>query len=67
MPGSDQKARVGLCLGCRHARLVSARMNNHYYRCDRAAVDPSYPKYPRLPMLQCDGHERRPLAAPRVR
>jgi hypothetical protein len=26
-------------------------------RCDRARAQPEYPKYPRLPVLTCPGHE----------
>ena len=47
---------------CRHARVVTARVNNRYYLCGRAAVDTRFPKYPCLPVLACDGYERTPSA-----
>jgi hypothetical protein len=28
--------------------------------CERSKTDPSYPRYPRLPVLECGGHEPRP-------
>lgn len=27
--------------------------------CERSKTDPSYPKYPRIPVLTCAGFERR--------
>ena len=27
--------------------------------CDRSRSDPAYPRYPRLPVLECAGYERR--------
>ena len=48
---------VGLCLRCRHVRVVPSRTGRRYYRCERAATDAGYPKYPRLPVLRCPGYE----------
>jgi hypothetical protein len=43
----------GLCSRCVHARkLVSAR-GSEFWRCAIADSDPSWPKYPRLPVLRC--------------
>jgi hypothetical protein len=28
-----------------------------FYKCERAATDPAFPKYPRLPVLECAGYE----------
>lgn len=52
------EANVGLCLHCRHARIVISRAESRFYLCKRSSTDPAYPKYPRLPVLQCDGYER---------
>ena len=57
MRGVDREAQVGLCLGCRHARVVRSRTNQDYYRCGRFDDDERYAKYPRLPMRKCDGYE----------
>ena len=27
--------------------------------CERSKTDPSFPKYPRVPVLECRGYERR--------
>ncbi len=31
--------------------------------CDRARTDERFPRYPRLPVLECAGHEERPAGA----
>ncbi len=28
--------------------------------CDRSRTDAAYPRYPRLPVFECPGHEPRP-------
>ena len=48
--------REGLCATCIHARRVPNDRGSVFVRCAYAAIDPSYPKYPRLPMLACPAH-----------
>jgi hypothetical protein len=50
----------GLCDDCRHQRLVPNRRGSVFSLCERSREDPAYPRYPRLPVLACPGHERRP-------
>jgi hypothetical protein len=50
-------ARVGLCLACRHAARVTGARST-FYLCRRAATDPRFQKYPRLPVLACPGFDR---------
>ena len=57
MRPADREDRVGLCLHCRHARVVRSRTDQDYYRCGRSDHDGRYSKYPRLPVLSCDGYE----------
>ncbi len=45
---------VGLCRNCRHAREVPATMAS-YWLCKRSASDPSFPRYPALPIRACRG------------
>ena len=45
---------IGLCRDCRHAREVPAPKAT-YWLCGRAAEDPTFPKYPRLPIRACRG------------
>ena len=53
--------RVGLCERCRHARIV-ATPRSRFWLCTLAAQDPRFDKYPRLPILECEGFE--PLPEP---
>ena len=52
-------AEPGLCGACRHAKLNETRRGTAYLRCLRAAWDPSLSRYPRLPVTECAGFERR--------
>lgn len=51
-PGPDP----GLCGHCRHSRLVETG-RSVFYLCQRSFTDPSYKKYPPLPVRACPGHE----------
>ena len=50
--------RAGLCTDCRFKRLIESDRGSIFYLCERSATDASFPKYPRLPVLQCRGYER---------
>ena len=54
-PGPDPSA-VGLCARCRHARTVPSR-TSVFWMCERSKTDPRFPKYPRLPVLECIGFQ----------
>jgi len=45
-----------------HGRRVVSGRGSVFWRCARSERDPSFPKYPRLPVLRCAGHE--PSAEP---
>src|SRR5689334_10226244 len=49
-------SHVGLCSNCEYARSVDAKESTVYFLCQRSLTDRSFPKYPRLPVLQCLGH-----------
>jgi hypothetical protein len=54
---------AGLCDSCRHQQLVHTTRGSTFSLCRRSKTEPAYPKYPRLPVLRCAGHEpRRPAA-----
>ena len=48
---------IGLCETCAHCRLIRSDRGSVFYLCRRSLTDPAYPKYPRLPVLQCAGYE----------
>ena len=52
---------AGLCGNCKLARRVGSARQSSFYLCTKSASDPSYPKYPRLPMIHCPGYEPRPV------
>jgi hypothetical protein len=47
----------GLCASCEHLRLLASR-RSVFVRCGLAATDPSFPRYPPLPVLSCPGYQR---------
>jgi hypothetical protein len=49
---------AGLCATCRHARLVGSARGSQFWRCGRADTDPAFPRYPRLPVIECRGWDR---------
>ena len=48
----------GLCASCVHLRLLRSPRST-FARCAKAERDPSFPRYPRLPVESCRGFERR--------
>lgn len=48
-------AMAGLCAECGHVLVRPTHKGTIYLRCGLAATDPRFPRYPRLPVLQCDG------------
>ncbi|MFC6715399.1 hypothetical protein [Branchiibius cervicis] len=48
---------AGLCLSCRHALIRPTKKGTVYLRCGLAATDDRFPRYPRLPVLQCAGFD----------
>jgi hypothetical protein len=64
MPRPD----AGLCDDCVHQRLVRNTRGSEFSLCERSRTDPSFPRYPRLPVLKCRGFEaERSEAEPRRR
>jgi hypothetical protein len=64
-PPSDEAwlrlgAAPGLCGACAHAKLNQTRRGTAYLRCTRAEWDAALVRYPRLPVTECAGFERRP-------
>lgn len=47
----------GLCSTCRHARVVESDRGSTFLLCRRSRTDDRYPRYPRLPVRACAGHE----------
>jgi len=48
---------VGLCGNCRWSRRSTNRRGSVFWLCRRAAIDERYAKYPRLPVVECEGYD----------
>jgi hypothetical protein len=59
---SDPRLRpsAGLCATCRNARVIEAQTGSVFYRCRLAATDARFAKYPRIPVVRCEGYAARP-------
>jgi len=50
---------AGLCDSCVHQQIVCTGRGSRFSLCRRSRTEPEYPKYPRLPVVACGGHEPR--------
>jgi hypothetical protein len=57
MSEPDPRAGNGLCDSCAHQKLVANTRGSVFSLCLRSREDPDYPRYPRVPVLSCPGHE----------
>ena len=46
----------GLCETCANVKVVETRRGSRFYLCALSEVDPRFPKYPRIPVVQCIGY-----------
>jgi len=60
----NHPSRVGLCETCQFVRRIESDRGSVFYMCQRSLTDASFPKYPRLPVLQCRGYD--PIAENRT-
>jgi hypothetical protein len=49
---------AGLCALCRNVRIIRSDRGSIFYLCQLSFSDPRFPKYPRLPVLECAGFEQ---------
>lgn len=59
---SDANPRLGLCADCLNARLIESAKGSQFLLCQLSQSNPSFPKYPRLPILACAGYSRKSAA-----
>jgi len=48
---------IGLCINCKHRQVISSAKGSFFFLCSLSKVDPSFPKYPLLPVLACSGYQ----------
>jgi hypothetical protein len=49
--------RFGLCDTCVHQQIVRNTRGSVFSLCRRSRDEPEFPRYPRVPVLACPGHE----------
>jgi hypothetical protein len=54
-----ESGHAGLCERCRNARILDSKTGSRFYLCELSSVNPAFPKYPRIPVLHCQGYVRR--------
>lgn len=52
---SGADTRSGLCATCAHVRVVTSSKGSTFLLCERSRTDPSFRRYPTLPVLACRG------------
>ena len=52
-------AVAGLCADCVHARRIESGRDSVFILCELSRADPRFPKYPRLPILSCEGYKKK--------
>ena len=55
---TKDKARVGLCVDCVHARRIESDRGSIFFLCQLALTDGRFQKYPLLPVFSCPGYEK---------
>jgi len=55
---ADQHAAAGLCADCANARGIESPRGSSFILCELSFTDPLFTKYPRLPVLACDGYKK---------
>lgn len=55
----EPRVAAGLCASCTHSREITSDRGSVFLLCEVSFVDAGFPKYPRLPVTQCSGYERK--------
>jgi hypothetical protein len=58
-PPLGLSSMVGLCGNCQHSRVLESDKGSAFMLCQLSQTDHSFPKYPRLPVLICQGFTAR--------
>ncbi len=51
---------MNLCDTCQHCREIRTDRGSVFLLCQLSFTDAAFPKYPRLPVLECRGYEQKP-------
>ena len=56
-PSDAFTPRAGLCASCAHMQLIKTAKASTFFLCRLAEVDPTFRKYPVLPVTACSGYQ----------
>ena len=59
MSSPAEGPKVGLCTDCLHGRRIVSAKGSTFWLCAKSETDPRFPKYPTLPVLRCEGYEKK--------
>lgn len=48
----------GLCKTCEHVKTLKNDRGSVFYYCGLSATDKRFARYPRLPVVRCEGYVR---------
>jgi hypothetical protein len=48
---------IGLCEDCGFHSVIASERGETFHLCKKSKNDSSFPKYPRLPVVECRGFE----------
>ena len=51
-----RQVEAGLCASCTHVKLITSSRGATFYMCQLSLSDPRFPRYPRLPVIACEGY-----------
>jgi hypothetical protein len=53
---ADDFDGAGLCATCANAQVVTSSRGSRFLLCRVSMIDPRYPRYPQLPVVQCGAY-----------
>jgi len=53
-----EETKAGLCGSCKHTQVNKSDRGSVFYFCRLSSSDARFPKYPRLPVVTCEGYEK---------
>jgi hypothetical protein len=56
IPPTTPRQPAGLCDSCTHQKLIGNTRGSTFSLCLKAREDDAFPKYPRLPVVECPGY-----------
>jgi hypothetical protein len=54
-PGQVREQGAGLCERCAHVQIVVSARGSRFYLCRMSFTDPTFPRYPPIPVVECRG------------